>query len=99
MKCANIPLAYPFACRLLHEGENMLVIHSDECIDCGVCEPNKLKMQIKLDTDPEGVGWVEFNKKWSQSKDTKEPKTDTKNIQVKQTNLKNILKTNELHLK
>ena len=21
------------------EGENMLVIHPDECIDCGVCEP------------------------------------------------------------
>ena len=23
-----------------YEGENMLVIHPDECIDCGVCEPN-----------------------------------------------------------
>ena len=22
-----------------YEGENMLVIHPDECIDCGVCEP------------------------------------------------------------
>ena len=22
-----------------YEGENMLVIHLDECIDCGVCEP------------------------------------------------------------
>ena len=21
-----------------YEGENMLVIHPDECIDCGVCE-------------------------------------------------------------
>ena len=23
-----------------YEGENMLVIHPDECIDCGVCEPD-----------------------------------------------------------
>ncbi len=23
-----------------YEGENMLVIHPDECIDCGVCERN-----------------------------------------------------------
>ena len=22
-----------------YEGNNMLVIHPDECIDCGVCEP------------------------------------------------------------
>jgi ferredoxin len=22
-----------------YEGDNMLVIHPDECIDCGVCEP------------------------------------------------------------
>jgi len=22
-----------------YEGENMLVIHPDECIDCGACEP------------------------------------------------------------
>ncbi|MBL9055634.1 MAG: 4Fe-4S binding protein, partial [Rhodobacteraceae bacterium] len=22
-----------------YEGENTLVIHPDECIDCGVCEP------------------------------------------------------------
>ena len=27
------------SCRLFYEGENMLVIHPDECIDCGVCEP------------------------------------------------------------
>lgn len=25
-----------------YEGENMLVIHPDECIDCGVCVPNVL---------------------------------------------------------
>ena len=24
-----------------YEGENMLVIHPDECIDCGVCVPDR----------------------------------------------------------
>jgi ferredoxin len=33
-----------------YEGENMLVIHPDECIDCGVCEPG-LESWLKLNTD------------------------------------------------
>ena len=28
-----------------YEGENMLVIHPDECIDLGVCEPERPVMQ------------------------------------------------------
>ena len=31
-----------------YEGENMLVINPDECIDCGVCEPECLLMLLKL---------------------------------------------------
>ena len=27
---------------IVFKGENMLVIHPDECIDCGVCEPECL---------------------------------------------------------
>ena len=49
-----------------YEGENMLVIHPDECIDCGVCEPECPVDAIKPDTDDEGAKWVEFNGKWSQ---------------------------------
>ena len=37
-----------------YEGENMLVIHPDECIDCGVCEPECPVDAIKPDTEP---GW------------------------------------------
>ena len=33
-----------------YEGENMLVIHPDECIDCGVCEPECPVDAIKPDT-------------------------------------------------
>ena len=34
-----------------YEGENMLVIHPDECIDCGVCEPECPVEAIKADTE------------------------------------------------
>ena len=37
-----------------YEGENMLVIHPDECIDW-VCEPECPVDAIKPDTDPEQV--------------------------------------------
>ena len=48
-----------------YEGENMLVINPDECIDCGVCEPECPEDAILPDTDPEGKKWVEFNNTWS----------------------------------
>jgi len=48
-------------------GENMLVINPDECIDCGVCEPECPADAIVADTELEGeeVDWVEFNRKFS----------------------------------
>lgn len=48
-----------------YEGENMLVIHPDECIDCGVCEPECPAEAISPDTEPGMDTWVEFNRKWS----------------------------------
>src|SRR5690606_14182445 len=42
-----------------YEGENMLVIHPDECIDCGVCEPECPAEAIKPDTDPGLEKWLE----------------------------------------
>ena len=42
-----------------YEGENMLVIHPDECIDCGVCEPECPIDAIKPDTEDEKDGrWL-----------------------------------------
>jgi ferredoxin len=49
-----------------YEGENMLVINPDECIDCGVCEPECPIDAIEPDTNPDADRWVEFNKKYSQ---------------------------------
>ena len=49
-----------------YEGENMLVIHPDECIDCGVCEPECPADAIRPDTEPDMAKWVEFNRKYSE---------------------------------
>ena len=49
-----------------YEGENMLVIHPDECIDCGVCEPECPADAIRPDTEPDMEKWVEFNRKYSE---------------------------------
>jgi ferredoxin len=51
-----------------YEGENMLVIHPDECIDCGVCEPECPIEAIKPDTEVEAAEmWLEINRKYSES--------------------------------
>ncbi len=39
----------------------MLVIDPDECIDCGVCEPECPAEAIQPDTDPGADAWVQFN--------------------------------------
>ena len=46
-------------------GANMLVIHPDECIDCGVCEPECPVEAIYPDMDvPEELQeWIEMNEK------------------------------------
>ncbi|MBM3584792.1 MAG: ferredoxin family protein [Alphaproteobacteria bacterium] len=48
-----------------YEGANMLVIHPDECIDCGVCEPECPIDAIKPDTDDGMAKWVDFNRTYS----------------------------------
>src|SRR6266700_990399 len=44
-----------------HEGENMLVISPDECIDCGLCEPECPVEAIKSDTESGLEKWRELN--------------------------------------
>ena len=48
-----------------YEGDNMLVIHPDECIDCGVCEPECPAEAIKPDTEPGLDKWLEVNAKYA----------------------------------
>ncbi len=44
-----------------YEGENMLVINPDECIDCGVCEPECPAEAILPDTEAGLEKWLERN--------------------------------------
>jgi len=48
-----------------YEGKTMLVINPDECIDCGVCEPECPIEAILPDTDDEADKWLELNTKYS----------------------------------
>ena len=50
-----------------YEGENMLVIKPDGCIDCGVCEPECPIDAIEPDTNDQAGNWVEHNTKYSSS--------------------------------
>ena len=47
-----------------YAGNNMLVINPDECIDCGVCEPECPVGAIKPESK-ELSEWVTINKKYA----------------------------------
>ena len=49
-----------------YEGENMLVIHPNECIDCGVCEPECPAEAIVPDTEDGMDKWLELNAKYAE---------------------------------
>ena len=44
----------------------MLVIHPDECIDCGVCEPECPAEAIKPDTEGGLDKWLKVNTEYSE---------------------------------
>jgi ferredoxin len=63
-----------------YEGENFLVIHPDECIDCGVCEPECPVDAIRPDTDAGLDQWLSLNARyaelWPNIAERKEPMPD-----------------------
>ena len=46
-----------------YEGENMIVINTEECIDCAVCEPECPVDAIKPDTIPDAEKWIAINQR------------------------------------
>lgn len=66
----------------IYEGEDQLYIHPDECIDCGVCEPECPVDAIKPDTEPGAEKWLELNaaysKTWPNITIKKDPPADAK---------------------
>ena len=88
--CVEVCPVYCF-----YEGENMLVINPDECIDCGVCEPECPVDAIIADTEDENGKWFEINQKYSQDWPNITEKKNLQQTQVilkmKKINLTNIL--------
>jgi ferredoxin len=68
----------PVGC--FYEGETMLVIHPDECIDCGVCEGQCPANAIRADTEPDLDQWLALNARyapaWPNITAKKNPPTD-----------------------
>ncbi len=68
-----------------YEGDNMLVIHPDECIDCGVCEPECPADAIKADTEPGAEKWLALNARfavvWPNISDKKEALSDAEEFE------------------
>ncbi|MES1150347.1 MAG: ferredoxin FdxA [Dongia sp.] len=48
-----------------YAGENMLVISPDECIDCGVCEPECPADAILPDSESGMEKWLEINREYA----------------------------------
>ena len=63
-----------------YEGDNMLVINPDECIDCGVCVPECPVDAIIEDTEDIDNKWYklneEYSNKWSNITKKKDPLPD-----------------------
>ena len=61
MDCVDV---CPVDC--FYEGENMLVIHPDECIDCGVCQPECPADAIFADDAGDYQEWIELNRQYAE---------------------------------
>ena len=75
-----------------YEGENMLVIHPDECIDCGVCEPECPIDAIVADLaykEKDKEKWLVINKKYSKLWPNISKKKDPPEDSDKYRNVKN----------
>ena len=74
-----------------YEGDNMLVINPDECIDCGVCEPECPVGAIIEDTEDIGDKWYklneEYSNKWPNITKKKDPLPDAEKYENEENKL------------
>ena len=80
IKCKHMDCVEVCPVDCFYEGDNMLVIHPDECIDCGVCEPECPAEAIKTDSEPGLEQWLKINaemaKSWPNITQKKDPPAD-----------------------
>jgi len=76
----------------------MLVIKPDECIDCGVCEPECPIDAIVPDTETGNEKWLELNKKyseiWPNIVKKKDPPKDSKEHENEENKFEKYFKEN-----
>lgn len=69
IKCKHMDCVEVCPVDCFYEGENFLAINPEECIDCGVCEPECPVDAIIADNafpnQAEAVKWEELNRKYS----------------------------------
>ena len=68
IKCKHTDCVEVCPVDCFYEGENFLAINPDECIDCGVCEPECPVKAIVPDNAIEGdelEKWMDVNRKYS----------------------------------
>jgi ferredoxin len=79
-----------------YEGENMLVINPDECIDCGVCEPECPEEAIIPGTADQDGKWLDLNTKfsniWPNISQVKDPMPDYEQHQNEEGKLEKYFK-------
>tara|TARA_B100001109_G_scaffold204757_1_gene171787 strand:+ start:331 stop:654 length:324 start_codon:yes stop_codon:yes gene_type:complete len=79
-----------------YEGENMLVISPEECIDCGVCEPECPVDAIRSETELEDDTWINFNAKyaseWPNISEKKDPLPDHEKFSEEENKLEKYFK-------
>ena len=63
----------------IYEGDRMLYIHPDECIDCGACEPVCPQGAIARDDElqPDLIGFAGINRDFSEQIDEDDASSDT----------------------
>lgn len=83
IKCKHTDCVEVCPVDCFYEGENFLVINPDECIDCGVCEPECPVDAIVADGVLEGselAYWMKVNtdmsEKWPNITQMKDPPPD-----------------------
>ena len=77
IKCKHTDCVEVCPVDCFYEGDNMLVINPDECIDCGVCVPECPVDAIIEDTEDIDNKWYklneEYSNKWSNITKKKDP--------------------------
>ena len=80
IKCKHTDCVEVCPVDCFYEGDNMLVINPDECIDCGVCVPEWPVDAIIEDTEDIDNKWYklneEYSNKWSNITKKKDPLPD-----------------------